>query len=440
VRSPLRSIRARIRQARFAATPPYAWPTRIRTALGRSDAARRIRRATRTVGRRRSPVSIEALTKRRRRPGGRNVLFVSHCNFTGQSAYHVYSIATGLERRGWSPAIAVPGRPLGVRDLGRPTFPVLSFRDAQRGPLKFPDGEGPDIVHAFTPREPVRRLTLDVVRRHGCLYVVHLEDNEMAVRGTLTSTYDPEAIGVFMEEAAGATVIVDRLRELTPEHVPTAVVWPGYDAAIDRPSRPRPKIRRDLGLEDADVAVIYPGNVHDANVGEVRSLYEAVEMLRAGGRKAVLVRSGLTSVPASRLPKLGGGIRDLGWIRRRRVFELLHAADVLVQPGAPGLFNDYRFPSKLPEFLASGRPVVLPRTNIGLHLEDRVEALLLAEGRAEEIREKIALLDDDSELRERVGARGREFAQRELQWAKSVDRVVDLYGEIRDGAHAALSR
>ena len=62
---------------------------------------------------------------------------------------------------------------------------------------------------------------------------------------------------------------------------------------------------------------------------------------------------------------------------------------MLVQPGRPDAFNDYRFPSKLPEFLASGRPVMLPRTNIGLHLEDGVEALLLGHGDADEIADKV---------------------------------------------------
>ena len=52
--------------------------------------------------------------------------------------------------------------------------------------------------------------------------------------------------------------------------------------------------------------------------------------------------------------------------------QLLVAADILVQPdGSPGPFNDYRFPSKLPDFFASGRPVVLPKTNIGLYLSER---------------------------------------------------------------------
>ncbi len=55
----------------------------------------------------------------------------------------------------------------------------------------------------------------------------------------------------------------------------------------------------------------------------------------------------------------------------------LALADAFVQPGAPDEFNRYRLPSKLPEFLAMGRPVILPRCNIGNELSDRENAMLL---------------------------------------------------------------
>ena len=82
-----------------------------------------------------APASVEPLPSPCVRQAGRNVLFVGHSDFTGQSAYHVHPIAAELAWRGRSPAIAVPGRSTGVRDLGRPNSPVLSFRDAHKDPL-----------------------------------------------------------------------------------------------------------------------------------------------------------------------------------------------------------------------------------------------------------------------------------------------------------------
>jgi hypothetical protein len=98
-----------------------------------------------------------------------------------------------------------------------------------------------------------------------------------------------------------------------------------------------------------------------------------------------------------------------------------------VQPGPPGDFNDYRFPSKLPEFLVSGKPVVLPRTNIGRFLQDDVDCVLLDQGHALDIAEKLEPLLTDPDRRKRIGASGREFALRELTWSKSAARVKAFY-------------
>lgn len=384
-----------------------------------------------------------------------NILFVSHCDFTGNSALHVYSIATELHRRGFSPVIAVPRNAKTVEDIGRPPFPVVTYREARRGKLRFPDGRGPDLVHAFTPRELVRELTFEVVKRYACSYVVHLEDNEDAILSaelggatvdhlrelplplldTIIGPHQSHPLRApqFLEHAAGVTVVIARLMEMEPDDVPGVVVRAGFDESVLSPRRPREEVRHELDLSPDDIVIAYTGNIHPTNLEDMRSLYLALESLRRDGRPVVLVKTGWGSGAAS-LPALGDGLRDLGWVPRAFVPELLAAADVLVQPGGPDPFNDYRFPSKLPEFLASGRPVVLPRTNIGLELENGREALVLERGDAEEIAAAVARLSDDAELRASIGKQGRAFALRELRWARSVDNVEELYREISHSA------
>ena len=86
---------------------------------------------------------------------------------------------------------------------------------------------------------------------------------------------------------------------------------------------------------------------------------------------------------------LRSAVRDVGFIPRQRLWKVLAVADAFVQPGRSDAFNDYRFPSKLPDFLACGRPVILPATNIGRYLRDDVDALLLERGDADEIVEAV---------------------------------------------------
>jgi glycosyltransferase involved in cell wall biosynthesis len=388
-----------------------------------------------------------------------NVLFVSHCNFRGNSAFHVHAMASELHCRGLSPVIAVPDEPETVEDIGRPPFAVLTLDEVRAGALSFPDGRGPDLVHAFTPRELVRQLTVDVVAEHGCRYVVHLEDNEetvlaaehggVSVEGlkelpvtTLDRIVRPRQANPlrarrFAEQSAGMTVLVERLLEFVPEGVPSRIVPAGFDERILAPLESREVARAELGLEPEDLAIVYPGNIHMVNIEEMRELWAAVAQLRRAGRPVVLVKTGWGSTQAVTFPSLGNGLRDLGWVPHERVPELLAAADVLVQPGGPGPFNDYRFPSKLPEFLASGRPVVLPRTNLGLLLRDGEEAVVLERGDAEEIATAVARLASDAALRERIGLAGKAFALRELRWSTGVDRVQDLYAEIVESGYSA---
>jgi len=289
--------------------------------------------------------------------------------------------------------------------------------------------DAPALVHSFTPRENVRALTADLVAAHGCSYVVHLEDNEnvIALAETGRDAADGPVRREFMERSAGVTAVVERLLELKPDRLPGVVAWPGHDESpLDRgPTRER--VRGALGLATQDLLVAYTGNVHEANVQDVANLYRGIARARSSGHRLTLVKTGWSSVPRSALPDLGVSILDVGWVARKRVREIMSAADILVQPGRPDPFNDYRFPSKLPDFLASGNPVLMPRSNIGLELTSGRQALLLERGDADEIAGQVAVLASDPALREQIGLSGRAFAVSHLRWTNAVDRIESVY-------------
>jgi glycosyltransferase involved in cell wall biosynthesis len=334
---------------------------------------------------------------------------------------------------GLSPAVALPSLRFGLEELGPAPFPVVSHRDAMGGRVAFPGGGELELVHAFTPRPRVRRVTVAAANTAGCPYVVHLEDDDARITGG-TPAADRQK---FLKGSAGVTVVVERLLELKPDGIPAAVAWPGFDESVLSPTRARGDVRGELGVAGDELVLLYNGNVQETNLAAMRELYRAVVLLREDGVRAVLVKTGWNFVPDAFLPRLRDGIRDLGWVTRRHISELLHAADVLVQPGAPGGFDDYRFPSKLPEFLASGKPVVTPRTNVGLHLQDGVEALLLDRGDADEIVQSVRELAESSDRRRAIGAAGRQFALRRLRWSDAVAHVIDVYNSAGSGSSEA---
>ena len=179
--------------------------------------------------------------------------------------------------------------------------------------------------------------------------------------------------------------------------------------------------------------IVYHGVGHFANLRELFSLYLAVQLLQRRGRPVKLVRLGSTrlgGVDPRTLRALMDGVPDLGDVPWREIPGYLALADAYVQPGAPNDFNRYRLPSKLPEFFAMGRPVILPACNLADDLTDGEDALLLHDGDALEIAARVERLLDDRDLAGRLGARAREFALNRLSWPRNAEELAAFYGRL----------
>src|SRR5207302_264676 len=145
---------------------------------------------------------------------------------------------------------------------------------------------------------------------------------------------------------------------------------PGFDPALLSRALnqgDRNVLCRELGIPSDAKIIVYPGNIHAANAAEMLNLYQAVHLLNLRGLKVHLIRTGADYHPClpdefRQLSKQH--ITHLGVVGRSRLLEILKLADVFIQPGAADEFNDYRLPSKLPDFLALGRPLILPATNL----------------------------------------------------------------------------
>jgi glycosyltransferase involved in cell wall biosynthesis len=190
------------------------------------------------------------------------------------------------------------------------------------------------------------------------------------------------------------------------------------------------KFRGALGLPPTDIVLFYHGNVHASNAAEVRSLYEAVILLNRQGLTTHLIRTG-RDFPDF-LPEGDAAISPflihLGHVARAKHLPALMAlADYFVQPGLPGAFNSYRFPSKLPEFFAIGRPVILPRTNLGDLVRDGEHACVLARADGPAIADAIARLQRDPERAARLSRGAVAFAAEHFSWTRSARRLAEFY-------------
>jgi glycosyltransferase involved in cell wall biosynthesis len=386
-----------------------------------------------------------------------NVAFINYHDFTSNSAGHIFNLANELVDLGCACAVCVPDRVETIETLGTPRFQPVDFQTATTRGLQFPDGGPPTLIHAWTPREVVRRTAEELAARYECPFFVHLEDNEEVVAAQhlglsveelprLSPDKIPRNLShparsqAFLAGAAGVSVIIDSLLEFVPDDTPTEVIWPAFEPELFGPAPPDPALRSELGIPAGCSVVVYTGNAHAVNAAEMRSLHLAVAAVNRV-RPLKLVRLGrdfydfLGSVRVSVEPH----VVRVELQPRARVGDYVGLADVLVQPGRSDPFNDYRFPSKLPEFFATGRPVILPNANIGRYLRNEEECILLDNGDALEIAAAVERLLADPELRDRVGRGGRAFASANFSWRRSAQRLKLLYERaLEPRASAAL--
>lgn len=378
-----------------------------------------------------------------------HLVIACYHHFASNSGGQVACLANALVDLGAKVTVFVPTQPETVALHGPARFATRAYSGLADWFQQEKPRSEETVLLAWTPRENVRRFTQRFLEQLPAPYFVHLEDNETLLTATnlgmdagALSALPAEEIDRrlqvddrlahplhfprFIARSAGITALVDRLAELAPPGHPQLIFWPGYNPNFFGPRPVDVQQRRALGIEDDVTVLTYPGNVHSANLQEVRSLYLATCVLNRKGIRTLLVRAGEDYVPVldHTMQEAARHFVSLGAVNQAKVADALAMADFLVQPGRAGAFNDYRFPSKLPEFFVTGRPVLLPAANLGRFVRDGQDAIVLKRGDAFEIAERIAALNRDRPLCERLSQQAISFAREHFQWPATASRVL----------------
>lgn len=380
-----------------------------------------------------------------------HILFVNYHHLDSNSGVHIFNLANELSLLGVTCTVCVPDQKDTVEKLGTRRFEVFTFEELSSKPSL----QMVDLIHAWTPREGVRKMTEALSVIFNAPFAIHLEDNEEAIlqanlgmpSGSIWSLSSiffgnkipdrlihPIQYKKFLKNALGITVIMDTLREFVPPGKMSEVIWAGYETGLNWNCPPDENLRQRLKLGEDEFVVVYTGNVHVANYREVFSLYLAIGLLNRRGIRTRLLRTGTDYVKLydDSLKVLDVYCLSLGHVSRVELPSIISLADGLVQPGKLDKFNAYRFPSKIPEYLASGKPVILPATNIGRFLKGNEEAILLKEGNALEIAQVLESLFLREIQGNTIGIQGRRFAETNLKWRQIAIKLLRFYQVLLD--------
>ncbi|MFM8444043.1 MAG: glycosyltransferase [Methylococcus sp.] len=374
-----------------------------------------------------------------------NVLFVLPQALDSNSGYHVQLHAARLMEQGVDCVVTVPDSHL---DETTGDLRTCSYSRALASHSElFRDSRAPDVIHAWTPREIVRRFVEKFRESVNCRLVIHLEDNEeylteVALNQSFAELaklsleeldnrvpahrYHPVHGRRFLEQADGLTLIIETLQRFNFRGLPSLILPPPVDERLFYPRPLNRDLRQMHGIPDNHCVLAYTGNVHQANKHEVAELYRAVECLNQQGHPTHLLRTGLNGRNTSDILKPSRHVHELGWVQRELVPEVLAAADILVQPGDSGKFNDQRVPSKLPEYVAMGRPVILSRSQIRLQSESQYDAFLVDSTISKHLVEAVMTIRQDDLLAVKLAQGARQFYEKSLRVFD--DNLFKFYG------------
>ena len=123
---------------------------------------------------------------------------------------------------------------------------------------------------------------------------------------------------------------------------------------------------------------------------------------------------------------------DVGRVPFRSVGDYLGACDVLVLPLMANISNAGRWPSKVNDYLAAGRPIVA--TDVGeLTLLGAMRALLTVAPEVASFARGMLRLIEDPSLAQQLAARARALAEGPLNWTTNAARLETFYSHVLAG-------
>ena len=297
-----------------------------------------------------------------------------------------------------------------------------------------------DLVHAVDTRPAVVLPALYVRHTTGAKLVMGWADwwgrggttSERSV-WIIRTLFGP--VELFFEEAfrpwADGTITISRAlyNRALQMGIPEATMLylpPGSDIDNILPV-PKVEARRRVGLDADRPLVGYLGALFqkDADL-----LLAAFSVLRKEHRACRLVMIGNCKARIPPEVAEADWLIQTGYVSFEDLVQYLGACDVLVLPLRDTVANRGRWPSKVNDYMAAGRPIVSTAVGDLAGLFKEAHIGLLAEATASDIAEKIGSVLADREAQVTMGQNARRLAETKYSWSVAAGRLEQFYYEM----------
>lgn len=299
-----------------------------------------------------------------------------------------------------------------------------------------------DLIHAFETRPATIYPVLKYLRSRAAPLVI--DWNDWWGRGGLITEHRPKwyqfflgGIETFYEEhfrtrADGTTVIsrglADRAKRLGVP--PETVYCISLGSDVHRISVVPPTARRtQFGLQENAFVLGFSGL--DVMSGLDMAL-DAVKLAVSKYPEIMLVMTGKEPPDLQKQVSarhLAENFRHFGVLPYKRYQDFLSCADAFLVPFVNIVVNHGRWPSRIRDYMAVGRPVISNPVGEMKLLVSEEEIGILADENPQDMAEKIVYLRENPEVRARLGAKARQTAEQHFSQEKITGHLVTCYQE-----------
>ncbi|MFH1314596.1 MAG: glycosyltransferase family 4 protein [Candidatus Eisenbacteria bacterium] len=192
---------------------------------------------------------------------------------------------------------------------------------------------------------------------------------------------------------------------------------------------PRKEARRRTGLEAGGPVIGYMGHTLE----QIPAFFPSFKQVIHRHPNTVFLCLGSCVTERSKVERAGLGrhFHFTGFVPADELQDWLACADLFLIPVVQGSVNDYyRYPGKLGEYAAAGRPIVAP--DVGetgrLIKEEGIGVVACAD--LADLGDRICELIEDPELADRLGMRARRLAEERLAWPVLADRFEEFIEQV----------